>query len=431
MDTETALRIKELMDNGLSSHLIALETGLTKQTVNRYISKIRSGNLPETKRKQQIEALVEAGTPTVEMARATGLTSRGAKIWEDKIKGEHSPIDDELRREVAKGTRLSTLTSKFGLTKDNYEQAIFGLFDSTVLVSSHKLGDDIAIYTVKDSGHQFSWVNSRKENAVQSYVCTDNNYMYTRFLNEESLPDTIRVFNFTDTHIGSKHCRTDLLKQHIKMVAEDPGAFAFLGGDIFEHMTKLSVGQPHEQVLSPMDQIAVSARMFMPIAHKIIRYVGGNHDRGRAYKHVGIDPAEVLANILKVPYSAMETTIDLNFGGNLFTAILHHGAGSGGSHQQILMDAEKYRKSCDYFVNWHLSGHVHNAFTISRMAKRKIVGKGFFHQRYYTVIGGSYMKYTGTYAEEAKYDPTPQDLSYIEMSKDGSYDAGCVKIDSI
>jgi hypothetical protein len=423
-------RVSELLDQGASERFIAACLGVANSTAHKYACLVRASRMDKSRTTEKVSDLKSNGASQVETARALGTTSRAAKTWIDKSVGTHTPVDNELRLELSKGTTLNRLKNKFGiLTISEVESLAADVFQFPILVAKQPTEDakDTVIIVIPDRSGQFDWIDKRKESQFKYFVNPENNYMYVQF--DQDVPDNLKIYNLTDLHIGSNHCRTELLKQHIKMIEEDPAAFAFLGGDIFEHLHKLSVGQPWEQKIAPMEQVACAARMLMPIAHKIIRYAGGNHDRDRGYKYVGADLAQVLADMLRVPYSHIETVIDLNHKGQIFTAILHHGSGSGRSVNTILQDAEKYRSHCTFFTHWHLSGHVHQAMVHPRYATRRIIGKGLVPERFYTVIGGSYMVRTGTYAEETKYPPTAQDLTFIEFNADGTYDAGCVKID--
>lgn len=422
----------ELLEKGWGRERIARYLKITNSQARRRIDKARAEMVPNTAWKKVTQDSVNAGNTTLETARALKTRPGMAKAWESKVQGTFCPAEAEFKKDVSKGTTLNKLKNKYGInTISELEQELSSVFDddNMPMLFTKDLKDDVAIYIIPDNRHKFDWfTKTRPTPQFKVHVNPDNNYMFVEL--GKNLPDKVTIYNLTDLHIGSKHCRTELLKQHIKMIAEDPGALAFIGGDTFEYMHKQSVGQPWEQAIAPMEQVSVSARMLFPIAHKIIRYVGGNHDRGRGYNAVGADLAEVLANYLGCSYGHMETVIDIKHRDQLFTAILHHGSGSGGSLQNIVIEAEKYMKSSAFFVHWHMSGHVHNSHIIKRNMSEKVEGKGLIPKRCFTVIGGSYIKRVGTYAEEMKFSPAPQDLTFITMEASGKYDAGSIPIDS-
>ena len=424
-------QLAEIVAQGFGKSKIMEVFGLGEGVAEKWLRRARIMSMPESKRREAIEGLVADGATPIQIARATHLPISQAMGQIRKVTEAPESSESSVRLELAKGTTLGKLNTRFGVQSlEEVHTLVSDVFDGEYLTIDKKMANgDTSIIVVPDKTGEFKWLDQQQDKPFSYFTNAANNYMYVDL--PDSLPDEIKIYNLTDTHIGSKYCRTELLKQHIQMIADDPAALVFLGGDMFEFIHKHSVGQPWEQKIAPMEQLAVSARMLKPIAHKVIRYVGGNHDRGRGYKLVGADLAEVLGKLLRVSYGHMETTIDFNFKGHNFTGILHHGGGHGGSVQGILNDAESYRRHVSYFVHWHLSGHVHNAQIIEREATKKVEGVGLIHDRYFTVIGGSYMSHTSTYAEETKYIPTPQDLTYIVMRADGSHDAGRVRIGCI
>lgn len=432
MNIDLARSVQELMEQGFGNRTIAERLGISRSTAHSYQVYIRAGLFEETTRRPALVEMVDNGASQIEVGRANGMGATAAKTLVQKVTGNYEPLDNELRLEFARGTTLHKLKNRFGshINLDNLVEIANDAFPKKMIVSTFAMPDgDTKVIVIPDHTDQYDWTLDNKESPFRYRINAENNYMYVTL--SDNLPDEIKIYNFTDTHIGAKACRTELLKRHIKMVEEDPSALAVLGGDIFEFMHKTSVGQPWEQKLAPMEQLACSHRMFAGLRHKIIRYNSGNHDRDRGYGPVGVDLAEVLGRLLRVPYGHVETVIDLNFKGHLFTLILHHGSGGGRSIQAILKEAERYREHAGFFVHWHMSGHVHNSFIKPGMATRKVTGEGLYHQRYFTIIGGSYMGRTGTYAEETKYNPTPQDLTFITLRANGSYDAGSVNIDCV
>jgi len=431
MDEQKLAQIKDLMEQGKSSRKIALQVGVSSGHVRKIMQKLRIDDVPNSHKKRVIQDLINKGATPVEVARATHSPINSTQVWIDKITGEHVSVDKQLKLEFSKGTSLSKLRNRFGVQDEKEAiSLIHEIFDDCqVIIYTKELNNGDKVFVIiPDSTSQFAWMSQAEDKKFKYYVSPENNYMFVE-LPEEF--EEITIFNLTDLHIGSTHCREDLLVEHIKMIESNPNFYALIGGDVFDYLHKNSVGQPWEQYLAPMEQVSHSARLLMPIANKTIRYMGGNHDRGRGYKLVGADLAEMLANLLKVSYGHMETTIDILFKGNLFTMVYHHGGGRGGSIDNILRDASRFRSQSAYFVHWHLSGHVHNALVKPYGVIDREIGKGLVTRRWWLVVGGSYEARTGSYAEEAKMAPTPQDLTYVTIKSDGGYSAGSIPIDSI
>jgi hypothetical protein len=376
----------------------------------------------------EIIQLHTEGLSRARIAKKLKITESTVRKHIKKNEGLYSPVDDLIKKVSSKGIKYSDLKSK--LDFKNKQEALEALeenFPNCIIYSNPLEDGDIEYLPIADSGSELSNLNidiSKKK--FKFYVSPDKNYMFVQFNKSISGKD-IKIYNLTDVHVGSKHHRLDLLKEHVRIIESDPNAFAFFGGDMFEFNHRDSVGDPSEQYLNPNEQVFESASIFSPIAHKILAYVGGNHDKGRG-RRLGVDMAEMLSGLLKIPYFKVETVIDIEFKNNLFTAILDHGRGSGRTINSILADAQRYRQYSTYFVNWHLSGHVHRSFVLPEDMICKEVGSGLSFKRTYTVVGGSYMARTGTYAEESKFAPAAQDLTYIQMSEDGRYTAGSVEI---
>lgn len=427
--------VARLMAEGLGRIRIQRETGFSKAVVERLMSEIRSESFMTSRvmskqdKQDRITRITEDGGSVFQVARALEVSPGNAHKLVRKVEGTSVVADDSVRHNIARGTSLFTLISKFGIKDlEQAREVLAEIFPGYLVYEKPLPEGDVGFTVIPDGSGHYDWLNSNtEEKAFKFKVSEKNNYLFVQF-NENNLP-RLRIYNFTDIHVGHKHFDRERFLSYIEKVKNDPCAFVVLGGDIFEWAHKASVGDPWEQVLSPMEQVSEAARLLMPIAHKILAYRSGNHDKGRG-KITGTDLAEVLAHYLKVPYFKVETVIDIVFQGQLFTVSLDHGH-SGSAIQSILRDAEKYREYSPFFVHAHFSGHVHNSQIIKRIAKDRVVGEGYVMRRTFTIVGGSCVKFTETYAEEAKYAPTPQDLTFFDAYPDGAYDAGCIPSDPV
>lgn len=424
--------VKRLMDDGLGSPQIADAVGIPLASVESLMTEIRQNDFTSNRMmsKQEkfntIDQLTDAGRSTFAVARALDVSPGTAQKLVKKVKGKLDLNADSFRLAIARRCTLNQLINKFGVKNNDEVTKLIAEFFPKHLLYTKVLPDGDHSYTVvPDTTNHFDWLSSNLGTSRFKFsLAPEENYLFVRF--DEDVEE-VRIYNLTDVHVGHKHFDEARFIADIERIRLDPNGYAVLGGDIFEWAHKNSVGDPWEQVISPMEQVAKSARLLMPIRHKILGYRSGNHDKGRG-KLVGADLAEVLATILQVPYFKVETFIQLVVKNQLFTVVLDHGH-SGGSLQSILRDAEKFKESTCFFAHAHMSGHVHNAQVIPRMVRNLEIGRGLIMQRTYTVIGGSYLNYTGTYAEEAKYSPTPQDLTYFWGTADGAYGAAKIEAD--
>jgi hypothetical protein len=293
------------------------------------------------------------------------------------------------------------------------------------------LDTDLFLMPVKDCSREHEWLgldSSRKQ--FKYFVSRESNYMSVQF-NDDLPGDKIRIYDFTDIHVGSKAFRESLLKEHINNVLNDPMAFFVIGGDLIEAITKMSVGDPDEQYCSINAQSVEAVKLFLPIAHKCLGYEAGNHDRGRTHKSSQFDVARTMADMLRIPYFQVRVTIDLHFRGKLKTISLAHKYGNATSQPAIINQVRKILAQLTTPVHCWFSGHNHTSFVQPLETVVKIPGKGFESMRYYVSNGGSFVNYTSTYAEEAGYGRSPQDLVYFEFDDRGNYTSNSVPIMSV
>jgi hypothetical protein len=108
--------------------------------------------------------------------------------------------------------------------------------------------------------------------------------------------------------LGHKNFNEKKLKEVIKWVTDHNAAW-FGGGDLIENSNKHSVGAGWvEQVLGPQAQINQIVELLTPIADKCLGLINGNHE-DRAYRDTGINPTEIIANMLGVPAAGDEIFI--------------------------------------------------------------------------------------------------------------------------
>lgn len=421
--------VARLVEQGHGTARIAKETGLTPETAQRHATEGRLVNFATAKMQSKaekiakIEHILDDGGSIFQVARAFDTAPGSAAKLIKKVTGTSVVADEILRTALSKGTSLKALINRYGLKNIQEAREVIADLFPGYLTYEKQLPDDVYFTVIPDKSDHFGWLNSNKNPKRFKYcIGEENNYLFIQF--DPDVTD-VKIFNFTDTHVGHKNFDRQRFINDVAMVEDDSNAFVVIGGDLIEAATKLSVGDPWEANMRPQEQSMEAAKLLMPIAHKLLAYRSGNHDAGR-FKHTSTDMAEVIAHYLQVPYFKVETVIDLQLQQQLFTVLLDHGH-SGGSIQAILKDAEKFHEFAAFFVHAHFSGHVHNSQIIERVMKQKVVGKGLEFQRSFTVVGGSHLRYTKTYAEESKFSPAPQDLTFMEFHSSGQYFPGRVR----
>lgn len=431
-------KVTRLLDEGYGPLRIQKELGLTREVVDSLSEEVRAAQFlkPHFYSKQDkvdtVTRVKDEGGDAFQLARVVGVSPAAAQKIIKNAEGRTSIADENLRAVASKGTTLFTLQNRFGFrTREQVMEALAENFPDCFIYEKLKDDGDTGLTLIPDRDNVWEFLKQPGEpRQFRRSVSLDNNYMVVQML-PEFTGDYMRIYNLTDVHVGHTHFRQDIFEKHVNMIADDPNAFCVFGGDMFEWMHKNSVGSLEEQNLSPMQQVPASGALLAKIKHKALAYRCGNHDKGRG-RLTGTDLAEVLSSGLDVPYFKTEVIIQIDFTpARLFTVLLDHGH-SGSAVQSILRDAGKFMEFSSYPVHAHFSGHVHNSthkaliYKVPNMQTMKIE-----FGRTHIIVGGSYLGYTGTYAEESKYAPTPQDLGYFQMNRDGTYKQGFIEIDPI
>lgn len=111
--------------------------------------------------------------------------------------------------------------------------------------------------------------------------------------------ERIKIYTFSDWHIGDKHCDLSQIENMIKAVKEDENAFVICNGDLMNNATKSSVSDCYAEEISPMAQLNTIVSLLSPIKDKILMITQGNHE-ARTYRTDGIDLTALAANQLGV-----------------------------------------------------------------------------------------------------------------------------------
>jgi len=204
-------------------------------------------------------------------------------------------------------------------------------------------------------------------------------------------------------------------------VQENPRAYIVLIGDLVNNVTKGSVSNVYDEVMMPTEQIRYIASLLMPVKDKIIGIVSGNHER-RSRREVDLDPDEMIADKLGVPYFGDECLIKFSFGkisrsGDPVAYVLYatHGCGGGrtiGGKLNRLSDLPKIVEGCDAYM----SGHVHQIAAIPKGVQRLNASKQHVSEGMYWLIStGSYLQRAG-YAITHCFDPVVLGCPVLSLS---------------
>lgn len=231
---------------------------------------------------------------------------------------------------------------------------------------------------------------------------------------------SIELIHITDTQIGSKYFMKKRLNEYIDWILSVSNRFVFLGGDIIDAATVLSVASPYENEEEPQGQAFTAVNILRPLreANRILGYVGGNHER-RTGKTFG-DCGTLISKLLEIPYSRGVQLFNIYFGGHEpFKVSLWHGTGCARTKGAKLQMLHRFMGQADSQL--YLVGHLHDVVatytwrqvrTRNRLKLVKVAG----------VMSSSFQSYWNSYAEVAALDPSDTMMARTILEPNGRWE---------
>jgi len=220
-----------------------------------------------------------------------------------------------------------------------------------------------------------------------------------------------------DVHYGSTGHREGKFQKYLRWIAETPGLYVILGGDLMDNALDDGRGMCYDQDIPPQSQLDDMTEMLAPIAHRVLTMFPGNHE-WRTYKKTGIDISKILADRLDIPYHTGPVLLSILAGEHKFTIDARHGFSRPGTKGGQLNAAMKPMKWMD--ADFFLSGHTHEALVSEDTVIRENAQDGSiaFVPRW-TVITQSFMGWLETYGYRAGYGPVAGGGVLLEMYENG------------
>lgn len=234
-------------------------------------------------------------------------------------------------------------------------------------------------------------------------------------------PNQVELIHLTDLQYGAKGFLLEKFIKYRDWILSSPNRFVFLGGDLIDAATILSVASPYDNTEEPIDQIDSVVELLEPLASKgrLLGYVGGNHER-RTVKTFG-DCGRTIAKALKVPYSRGVQLHDIHFGKHTpFKVSLFHGCGSArtkGAKAQAL-----HRFMGQHGSTLYLMGHLHDAIVLPDWRLERI-GNGIRKTKIMGIMSSSFLEYWNSYAETFGMNPSDTMMGRVILYKDGAWEA--------
>lgn len=231
---------------------------------------------------------------------------------------------------------------------------------------------------------------------------------------------TLELLHMTDTQQGHKGCNMEKLTEFRDWILKKPNRFMLFGGDMGDFGTKLSVGSPFEQIYAPDQAIYKIIEFWAPARHRILGYVGGNHERRTAISFG--DAGLAIAAGLQIPYSSGKQYIHFKYGEhNPFTVHLWHGKGAGvTAGAKMGMLDRTMRDEADAHLN--LVGHLHDPMC-KFMSRKKLQPDGTFKLvKTGVAMSSSFLEYWHGYAEVMNLPVNPLMMALATLEPNGHWE---------
>jgi hypothetical protein len=205
------------------------------------------------------------------------------------------------------------------------------------------------------------------------------------------------LLQITDVQFGHKQCKVSKLQEYVDWVLDQPQRYVVLGGDLVDAGHVQSKGSPFEQIGDPQEEAWSFCDIIAPIRHRVLGYVGGNHER-RSIPTFG-DLGKTIATILKVPYSPGKQHLDITFGDHKpFKISMHHsGSGGGGTVGALANSLGRLMSQGDSQL--YLCGHLHRAMVLTDFREYRNGAGEMKLQKVVGARGSSFLGHYGTYSE--------------------------------
>jgi UDP-2,3-diacylglucosamine pyrophosphatase LpxH len=229
---------------------------------------------------------------------------------------------------------------------------------------------------------------------------------------------SIELVAITDVQFGHLSCNVARFLEFRDWILSVPNRFVLLLGDLVDAATAISVASPYENTEEPKGQVFRFVELCLPMRHRVIGYVGGNHER-RSIKTFG-DLGSLIATLLRVPYSNGKQFVDVFYGEHrpFKNSLWHGGTGSRtkGAKAQML---HRFMAQGDSQLYW--VGHLHDVVVLYDWRERRR-GKQIKLEKFAGVMSSSFLEHYGTYAEVMGMAPSDTMMARVILYPDGKWE---------
>lgn len=242
----------------------------------------------------------------------------------------------------------------------------------------------------------------------------------TKYVSWEFSPkkfDRLELVQITDMQFGHIACKVKRVKEYRDWVLSDPCRYMLWTGDNVDAWRLGSPGSPYDQIGDPQSQVYKFCEIWAPARHRILGYVGGNHER-RGSAGFG-DLGLLLATLLQVPYSGGRQFIDIKFGKHApFKIDLWHGVGGARTKGTVAQILDRFMQQGQ--ADLYLMGHVHQPLILPGWKQHRDTEKQrIVLKKCFGAVGSSFLDTWGTYGEIAGYAAHDVLMARCVLTPDG------------
>jgi hypothetical protein len=239
---------------------------------------------------------------------------------------------------------------------------------------------------------------------------------YVRWTIPDDYP-SIELLQVTDVQFGHVACKYERVIEYRDWVLSKPNRYMLWTGDNVDAHALWSPGRAWDNFADPQTQVYKFVETWAPARHRILGYVGGNHER-RAIPGFG-DLGILIATLLRVPYSGGRQVIDLTYGKHQpFKISLWHGIGGARTKGTVAQILHRFMGIGDSQL--YLMGHVHQGLVLP-IWKEYRDGNQIKFQKVMGGVGTSFLESWNTYAEVAGYTGSDVMMNCAVLERDGRW----------
>ena len=211
--------------------------------------------------------------------------------------------------------------------------------------------------------------------------------------------EQLELLQVTDMQFGHVMCKVKRVLEYRDWVLAEPNRFMLWTGDNVDAWALWSPGSPWDNLNDPQSQVYKFVELWAPARHRILGYVGGNHER-RAAKGFG-DLGLLISTLLQLPYSSGRQWVDIRFGKhNPFKVSLWHGVGGARTKGTVGQILDRFMNQGD--SDLYLMGHLHQPMILP--AWKQVRGNNRITlKKCFGAVGSSFLDTWGTYGETAGF----------------------------